>query len=203
MKKLLLFTWLGCLLVAIGALFWHNEWKYSLPTPVPANYRPVAVGTHVNLGQAFDLQANNRPLFLHFYNPKCPCSRFNIPHFQALVQQYQPQVDFGVVVMAQDDSYTEEEIQGKLDLDIPVAFDPAIAQACGVYSTPQAVLLTADRNLYFRGNYNKSRYCTNKDSNYAQQAIDLLLDECTNPVFVTAATKSYGCQLPNCEKTTP
>jgi hypothetical protein len=204
MKKLFLYAWLGCIAAAIGWLFWHYEVQYSLPTPVPEDYRPVAVGEWIDLQGMIAVPDDPKPVFLHFYNPKCPCSKFNVPHFQELARDYGDKVHFGVVVMAKDNIYTEHEIQEKLELEVPVAFDKSIAAACGVYSTPQAVLLDADRRLYYRGNYNKSRYCTNKESNYAQQAIDSLLQDRYRPVFVEAALKSYGCQFPTpCDYTTP
>jgi hypothetical protein len=201
MKKLLLCAWLGCLACGIGYLFWHQEWKYNLPTPVPENYRPVQVGEWVNLSGKIDLPATHQPVFLHFYNPKCPCSKFNLPHFQSLAHEYGDRITFGVVVLSKS-TYSAEEIQSKLDLDLPVAFDPSLATACGVYSTPQAVLLDADHKLYFRGNYNKSRFCTDKETNFAQHAIDALLQNRHNPVFAAAALKSYGCELSTCETMT-
>ena len=102
--------------------------------------------------------------------------------------------------MSGDKSYTAEDIQDKFGLNIPILFDQSIAAACGVYSTPQAVLLDTDHKLYYRGNYNKSRYCTDKKSNYAQMAIDSLLMKQHNPIFSQTALKSYGCSLPICKK---
>jgi hypothetical protein len=141
--------------------------------------------------------ADNKPVFLHFFNPDCPCSRFNIPFFKALVRKYNGRITFAIVVL-NNQSYSAKEIQNKFDIDIPVSFDSTLAAACGVYSTPQAVLLDADRHLYYRGNYNKSRYCTDSRSNYAQMAIDSLFGHVPDPVFSGYALKSYGCQLPVC-----
>ena len=78
-------------------------------------------------------------------------------------------------------------------------FDKSIAVLCGVYSTPQAVLLDTNHKLYYRGNYNKSRYCTDKNSDYARMAIDSLLHH-HEPVNNEYALKAYGCQLPGCTK---
>ena len=59
---------------------------------------------------------------------------------------------------------------------------------------------TADHNLYYRGNYNKTRYCTDAESNYAQMAIDSLLKQNNSPSFNALALRAYGCSLPNCTK---
>ena len=184
------------LLCGILFLFWTNEWKYSLPTPVPENYKPVGQGATIDIAKKLAPQ-NGKPLFLHFFNPACPCSRFNIPHVQSLVRQYGAQVNFAVVVIS-DKHYTEEEIQNKLDLKVPVLFDSAIAAACGVYSTPQAVLIDTGSKLYYRGNYNRSRYCSDKKTEYARMALEDLLFKMPTTGIDQSAYTSYGCRLPSC-----
>lgn len=197
-KKLLLILWFSLLLLSIGYLFWQNEFKYSLPTPVPQNYKAIAMGSKIELGAccAFD----NKPIFIHFFNPDCPCSRFNVPHVSELIKKYGAKVNFKIVVLNKKKSFTIAEIQEKFDAKIPVYFDEAMAEKCGVFSTPQAVLLDSSHNLYYRGNYNKTRYCTDAKSNYAQMAIDSLLSKNQSPSFNAFALKAYGCSLPNCTK---
>ncbi|WP_431212739.1 hypothetical protein ACQ86N_44925 [Puia sp. P3] len=79
-------------------------------------------------------------------------------------------------------------------------FDSAIARECGVYSTPQAAIIDAGHKLYYRGNYNKSRYCTNKKSDFARLALEDLLSNHPDLSFSPYAVKAYGCQLPTCTK---
>jgi len=198
MRKLMVIIWLVLLFSAVGALFWYNELVYHLPTPIPENYKAVNNGTVIKLNVA--LNANRgKPLFLHFFNPDCPCSRFNITNFKSLVKQYGSQVNFVVVVM-NNKRYTAKAIQDKFDLDIPVLFDASLAGACGVYSTPQAVLLDAQHTLYYRGNYNQSRYCTDEKTSYAKIALTGLLHDHSRLVFSPLALRAYGCSLPNCKK---
>src|SRR3978361_2084471 len=149
MKNTLVIIWLMLLLSGVVALFWYNDFIYQLPTPIPANYKPVKEGTVVKLTAPFAL-TGNKPLFLHFFNPDCPCSRFNMAHFKSMVKQYGNRVNFAIVVM-NNDRYTAKEIKEKFGMDLPVSFDPSVAAACGVYSTPQAVLLDTARKLYYRG----------------------------------------------------
>ena len=198
MRKWIVLIWLVILFAAISFLFWYNELQYTLPTPVPVSYHKVDPGSRVDIIASTGLP-RNKPLLLHFFNPGCPCSRFNIPHFQSLVKQYGTEITFAVVVMT-DDDYTASDIRKKLGVDIPVLFNRAIADSCGVYSTPQAVVLDADHKLYYRGNYNKTRYCTDQKSNYAQIAIESLLQGSIKPLFGESALKSYGCRLPDCKK---
>jgi hypothetical protein len=179
-------------------LFWHSEWKYNLPTPVPVDYKAVPPGRFITINASLQ-PSNGKPVFLHFFNPDCPCSRFNIKHFKSLVKQYGSQVNFAIVAMTPK-GYTAKDIQDRFDVRIPVVFDSSVAVACGVYSTPQAALIGTDHRLYYRGNYNRSRYCTDGRSNYAQMALDSLLSHKHPPVFDRLAITAYGCQLPNCTR---
>ncbi len=198
MRKWILISWLSILSSGIVAFFWYNEWKYSLPTPVPNNYIAVYPGTHVDIVSALKFK-NNKPTFLHFFNPDCPCSKFNVPHFKSLVKQYGNEVNFAIVIMS-NKKFSSKEVQNKFDLNIPVLFDSAIAKQCGVYSTPQAVIIDKAQKLFYRGNYNRSRYCTDTKSNYAQIALDSLLHNNTSIIFNKYALQAYGCQLPKCTR---
>ncbi len=184
----------------IGYLFWHSEWKYSLPTPVPEQYHAVNKGERIDITAKFNPQ-KKEPVFLHFFNPDCPCSRFNMPHVKELIAAYGDKVNFAVVVLTADKDYTAESISKKYGLSVPVLFDSSIAAACGVYSTPQAVLINTDKVLHYRGNYNRSRYCSDKKTNYAQIAIDSLLAQRQQPAFDHFALTAYGCSIPEgCKK---
>jgi hypothetical protein len=197
MRKVIVSVCLSLLFLGIITLFWYNEWVYSLPTPIPDSYKPVKTGSVIDLTAKYP--PGKKPLFLHFFNPDCPCSRFNITHFKSLVKQYGKDVDFAVVVLNAR-KYTAGQIQERFGISIPVSFDSSIAAVCGVYSTPQAVILTAGHKLYYRGNYNKSRYCTDKNSNYAQLALEGLLHKDSTLVFDRYALTACGCRLPECKK---
>ncbi|MTH16646.1 thioredoxin fold domain-containing protein [Flavobacterium sp. LC2016-01] len=196
-KKLLLGLWFSLILAAISVLFWKNEFQYSLPTPIPKDYHAVAMGSKIDLKCC---TADQKPIFFHFFNPECPCSRFNVPHVSELIKKYGDRVNFKIVVINNEKSVSIEEIQKKFGAKIPVYFDQQIAKSCGVFSTPQAVLIDGSQNLYFRGNYNKTRYCTDAETNYAQQAIDSLLSHTNAPSFDALALRAYGCSLPKCTK---
>src|SRR6201990_3221518 len=158
-RKGIIITWLAILIVVVGGLFWYNEWVYSLPTPVPADYKFIAVNQHISIAEKLKVDPK-KPVFLHFFNPDCPCSRFNLPHFRELVKKYGSQVTFVAVPMIMlGHDYTDEEIREKLQVDIPIWREPGVAEAVGVYSTPQAVVINTRNDLHYRGNYNKSRYC--------------------------------------------
>lgn len=197
-RKWILIFWLALISGGIAFLFWHNEWKYNLPTPVPQHYHPVDAGTQISVKNVFEQGDRSKPVLLHFFNPDCPCSRFNMVHVKSLVKEYGNSVNFVIVALTNNKKYTAADIRDRFGLSVPVLFDSSIATACGVYSTPQAAIIGVDRRLYYRGNYNKTRYCTDKKSNYAQIALESLLYKAVRPSFGEAAIKSYGCQLPVC-----
>ena len=202
MKKKLVIVWLLLLAGLIGMVFWQTAWKYSLPTPIPSNYRDVPRGTSIVLPlSAHSSVTADKPLFLHFFNPACPCSRFNMPQFRALVQHYGQQVSFAIVVMSPE-KYTAAQLQAKFDLPypIPVLSDSAIAAACGVYSTPQAVIIGTDGRLFYRGNYNQSRYSSDERTGFARQALDSFLHHNYSLTVSPLAFRAYGCQLPTCRQ---
>jgi hypothetical protein len=197
MRKFLAVFCLLALLTVIGTIFWYNELRYQLPTPVPEGYKPVKQGTFIHLPDS--LKGNNgKPVFLHFFNPDCPCSRFNIQQFKTLVKNYGKGVDFKIIVVSKY-KFTAQEIRKKFDLDIPVTFDNGIATLCGVYSTPQVALIDTKGQLYYRGNYNRSRYCTDERTSYANIAVNGLLKQQRQLVFDKLALTSYGCSLPGCK----
>jgi len=184
-------------LAAIGAtivwLFWQTELKYTQPTPVPEGYREIYVNEKVYVGDTTSPRLE-KPVFYHFFTTNCPCSRFNLKHFNQLKRTFEDRMDFYVVVPAEDDleearAYFEGET--KIIQDINKEF----AIKTGVYSTPQAVIITEDRKLYFRGNYNKARYCTDPLSNYAQMALDSLWQSAPPPDFGPLANIAYGCGI--------
>src|SRR5688572_9155405 len=140
MRKWLVTIFLAFIFSTIAVIFWFSEWRYSLPTPQPQNYHNVKTGEKIQLAE---LNSKGKPVFLHFFNPACPCSRFNMPHFKSLAEQYGSKINFAIVVMSKTNNYTVEEIQKKFGLKIPVLFNRSLADVCGVYSTPQAAILDA------------------------------------------------------------
>lgn len=197
MKKTILIAWLLILLCTISLLFWYNEWVYSLPAPVPQSYHTVSARQQLRL--KISLADTTKPVFLYFFNPGCPCSRCNIPAFKKLAGQYGSQVNFAIIMLS-NKYYTVKEIQEKFDLHTPVFFDAPTAVASGVYSTPQVALPECRRRLFYRGNYNAGRYCTNERTNFAAMAVRNLLGNNRHMVFTALALRAYGCSLPGCPK---
>ncbi|UXP31232.1 thioredoxin family protein [Reichenbachiella agarivorans] len=180
---------------SIGFLFWQQELQYILPTPIPADYKIVPVNEVLSINDS-SLTPQHKPRFYHFFKPTCPCSRFNVKYFNILRRNYESQVDF-IVVLPEGSDYQEALDYFDKDQVLTIDQDMRLAHEFGVYSTPQAVIVTADQKLYYRGNYNKARYCTDPGSNFAQMAMDSLIQHRQAPDFGLLSTVSYGCGLPN------
>lgn len=180
-------------LAIIGMIFWEQELQYTQPTPLPKDYVPVSIEEAIDLDIPL-LKTNNKPKLLHFYNPDCPCSRFNSPHFSSLIRKHEKMVDFYVVVNFDEHVATVKEAFGE-KIQVITDKEGEIAKACGVYATPQAVIIDQKGMLYYKGNFNKSRYCTDPETNYAAMALDALLAQEPAPAFGQLATTAYGCEL--------
>ena len=181
-------------LTTIAWVLWNEDLRYSLPTPRPTGLQQPPRGDVLPLPAALlalGPAASGRPLFLHFYNPECPCSRFNLEHAQTLRRRFADRVQFVDVIEAPAGS-AGDLAQGTDWIADP---DGQIARACGVYATPQALLLDATSRQVFRGNFNSSRFCTATATQFARRAIEQLLAGTTGPVDPRAEL-AYGCPLP-------
>jgi hypothetical protein len=199
----------GCsalLLTLVIAVFWYQDWQYSLPTPRPEALKQPALGMVMSVAEVLPGVAKydrSRPLLLHFFNPGCPCSRFNLDHIRELTRTYGDRVN--IVAVLEEDS-TDNLIDGFRRTGLPIRAvvdsNRTLATALGVYSTPQAVILDPRGTLIYRGNYNSSRYCVDRRSEYARIALDALLAFRPQPALEPAAFIAYGCRLPRAQAPT-
>lgn len=199
-KKIIFFTVFALSAISlIGWIFWEHEIKYASPTPLPDNFKDVSVGSQIDL-RSINLPGGKSTV-LHFFNPDCPCSKFNMKDFESLSKKYSKDINFYVILQS-DDEDAEREFKKRYELDLPVLSDRdgMISDLCGIYSTPQAVILDKSSVIYFKGNYNKSRFCSRKETRYVEIALDSLMEDKPLPMFVqNELTLPYGCALPSDE----
>jgi peroxiredoxin len=187
--------------VTVGWIFWEQEVKYASPTVVPDNFIDVEMGSHIDLAKLSI--PSGKITVLHFFNPDCPCSKFNMKDFESLTVKYKDRANF-IVVLQSDEIDAVEEFNDKYDLDLAVISDKQgrISDICGIYATPQAVILDKDAIMYYKGNYNQSRFCTRKETRFVEIALDSLIGNKPLPLFVrNELTLPYGCSLPSDENT--
>lgn len=195
-RKIILSIILPGLFLMVIAVFWQQELKYLTPTPVPAGYRPVAVRQTISLPE-LGVALTEKPVHLHFFNPDCPCSRFNLAHFVSLVKEYGKEVNFYVILQHSTDTAAVAQMLASRGITLPVLLDidETLATKCGVYASPQAVILDKDQQLFYRGNYNRTRYCTDRQTSYARLALEALRTGNEPLALPALATTAYGCEL--------
>jgi hypothetical protein len=187
------------LLAVVGYAFWNEDWRYSLPTPFPEGLIQPPLGSRLALPALIDaVKRNGRPLLLHFANPQCPCTQFSLDHVRRLEQTFGNRVDFVTVLQSDSDLAEARSEFQSMHLRMPVVYDRGakIGDWVGVYATPQAAILAADGSLYFRGNYNRSRYCSDETSEFVRIALEALVAKRPLPRLPGEATVTYGCPLP-------
>lgn len=194
--RILLFIFISSsILFLVGYTFWQQEYKFTLPTPVPNDIVVINKGDSVQIPL---ISKGNESVYFHFFNYDCPCSRFNIKEFESLVNRFDDEVKFYAVLQTNDDNQRAiEKFKSKYNLGIPVIDDPngLIAKSLGVYSTPQAVIVKNEK-LFYKGNYNKARFCLSRNTKFAELALTAMLNGEEPPVFPSVAEIAYGCELP-------
>lgn len=199
MRILLGVILMGAMVGAIGFIFWHQEIQYWTPTPIPINVKQISMGDRVDIN-AWIKPDNDKPTFLHFYNFDCPCSRFNINEFQSMYFRYRDSVNFVAIVQSVDpDPKLAEKFQRLMGVTIPTHIDTngEVAQAMGIYSTPQAVIINNQNEIFYKGNYNSARYCTSRSTKFAEMAMEDILNGKQAPRFAeTYIDLPYGCLIP-------
>lgn len=193
-KLPLVLSLLAVILFSISWLFWSQEVQYWIPTEIPKDYVDVPSGSSVSLDF---IKKNQKHKVLHFYNPNCPCSKFNFTSFKKILKDHHQKFDFYLIVQDTEEGISSnvyEELE-KYNAEIITDKNKEIANSCGVYSTPQMAILDQNNTLYYKGNYNKARYCTSPNSDYAAMAIDSLFSGVQQPSFPAFAKQAYGCSL--------
>ena len=197
-RKRVVLSLLAAMLTVIGVTYYRQELRYALPTPRPQGLVQPAFGSHLQTLLPASLLAStpSRPLMLHFYNPDCPCSRFNESHLHEMARQFEGKVNF-VLVVPEGSRNAADRFAKSLHCEVQEDKQGRIAAKCGVYSSPQAVILDSAGNLYYRGNYNRSRYCEDPHSEYARLALEAVAANKPLPALPKQATIAYGCALPS------
>jgi len=189
-KQLLAFLALLTGFGTVVALFWWQELQYLKPTPMPQHLQNYQA---VNPDVSFIDNLDSLPTCIYFFNPNCPCSRFNQQNFRKLYRSYQDKVRFYAII--------ENEFEGidkyfdKQNIKIVLDTSKKVANELGVYATPQLVILDKKQKIYYKGNFNKSRYCTDPKTDFARLALETLLQEKPLPNFGWLASRAYGCSV--------
>ncbi|MEL7533220.1 MAG: AhpC/TSA family protein [Bacteroidota bacterium] len=201
MRSISLIICLGLIVSQIVYMFWREEYRYSLPTPVPIEFTSVPINSCVPIPK-LESSVPRSGYLLHFFNPECPCSRFNLKHFKRLYASFHQEIAFAVVIPEEADILKAHRL---LEIPLSVFQDrgDSLAKSYGVYSTPQAVIVDPAGSLYFRGNYNKARFCSQPNTNFAKLSLESLLQNKAAPNWGPLASNAYGCRFDGHEAEEP
>ena len=180
--------------VLMGWLFWQEVYRHALPLAAPLDFQAVPRGSCIPLDELTPFQEKEQAMFVHFFDPNCPASRFTLPHFQQIVQQYHTRIAFVVIIPADISPAQVFPLLGHQMIVIQDT-DQQWQKACGVYASPQAALISDTGSLYFRGNYSQTQLCTLVGENYAILSLDRLLSDKPAIDWGYQAHVPRGCQF--------
>ncbi len=195
-NNILIFTFFLLGFSGIMGIFWYEEMRFLLPTPKPKNFVDKKIGTQIHLSPPNSKETTNKPTLLHFFSAKCPCSRFNATHLRELYEKFGKKINFVAIIEASNTQEAQKSLQKNgLEMDFVLDKEGRIADSCGVYSTPQAVILDKNQKIYYKGNYNITRYCADEKTQFARLALEACIAQKPLPEFSKQILKAYGCSL--------
>ena len=100
----------------ICAAFWYEDLRYSRPTPRPAALVQPPIGSALDLSAALaqaGVDDRHRPVLVHFFNPDCPCSRFNVAHVRELARRFGDRVAIVGAVQTYEDGPPDDAARAK------------------------------------------------------------------------------------------
>lgn len=154
-QRFTVFTGAGAGLALFGALGLRPA-PPPPAAPTAARYPAPVRGERVSLPAleaAVTFDNGAAPTFLHFYDPASPEGRASVAVLAGMVAANRDGARFFAVV----ESPAGDDLSSRQGLPpgVTVIADPGgvMARACGVNSTPAAVIIDAHGRLYFRGRY--------------------------------------------------
>jgi hypothetical protein len=137
---------------------------------------------------------------VHFWDPDCPCSRFNEVHVKKIIADYKGQnVEFTVVVRGQTQEVrTERKLQAQ-----QVFNDVAVKEVIsdwpvdkGPPSSPAVGVMNNDGELVYFGPYSLGARCTQDKGQFVEKVLDGLSTKKTSINKKQLNTLAVGCFCP-------
>lgn len=136
---------------------------------------------------------------IHFWNPDCPCSRFNEVHVKKIISDYADKnVEFSVVVSGktsqQRNAYSELAKQ-VFNFDAVKAIRSDWPMEQGPPSSPAVAIMNKQGKLVYFGPYSLGARCSPDKGKFVEKALDGLSDE-KLPQKKQLNTLAVGCFCP-------
>lgn len=130
---------------------------------------------------------------VHFWDPTCPCSRFNEQHVKQLMAEYRKR-GIRFIVVARTESFTDKKaLQQKAravfgEVDVVWSQDLGLNQS--IPSSPAAIILDSQQQLAYFGPYSEGAVCSAGSGRFVERILDNVLIG-KNPQYIN--TLAYGC----------
>ncbi|UXP32368.1 hypothetical protein N6H18_00060 [Reichenbachiella agarivorans] len=186
---------LSLIFFLIMFLFWSEEYSHlqakNSDVHYDVNNSPMInqLGVHIQ----------EKPVYIHFFDPTCKYSRVNIEHLKGLFQSYTEQIDFYLVVRGGYDAIDQDLIaRYDLPLSMTVVVDETgdLFALCGVSSTPRAVIFNPNSTLFFEGNYtNGFAFCGASNIKSSAPAVALQFKSKNYQAPLSPVVSGFSCAL--------
>lgn len=195
-------AWLVIAAGCAAAFMWVQDGRYGQPTLRPRGLVEPSIGETLPWPEELATSLiPGRPALLHFFNPDCPCSRFNLDHVRELSSHYGARISLILVIQSDRPPGATHPVEG---LSAPFVHDVhgSIADLAGVYATPTAVVLDRSHRVSYVGNYTLTRYCADPAAQPARRALETVLgtqgDLAGSAEWEPIdAPTPFGCPLPS------
>ncbi len=145
-----------------------------------------------------EVQAEKGILIL-FVSPMCPVSRAYDERMNAIAEEFAGK---GFVILGVDSNSTDPDAQvkdmaGRMKFPILVDKESRVADMFRASRTPEAILLSPDRKLVYRGAIDDQTDATKVTKQYLREALAAVAEGKPVP---KAETRSFGCTIKRPEK---
>ncbi len=168
---------------AMAAAFWWFQLRW---------YQPLESLTGDALFNAEQLDISRHepdtPIeVIHFFDSNCPCTRFNTPHVQDLIEQYQKQsIRFRILVPDASQLTEARQLFPQVRIDVAARQDRPPA-------SPAALVLSSQHGAEYMGPWSPGAVCNSRSGDYVAQVLDQLVEgKRRNQTFQL----SSGCLCP-------
>ena len=188
---MILALWLAVVLCG----FWWFQWRWYFLVDTQTVWFKGQGWVEASQSPDFIADGGNGPVVVHFYDPACPCSKFNTEHVLALIEEYQGRgVQFEVRVPSADVQAQARQLFG-----VPVA---VAADAQRPAASPSALVLNqaqaAGRTVAYVGPYSAGAVCTGAEDDFVGLVLNRLLNQ-EKLGWESNLAKGCLCPWPNVE----
>jgi hypothetical protein len=158
--------------------FWYFELADLRPFAVDDSGSPVAFDAAPLRSEVQRMARSGAPATLvHFWDPACPCSRFNVPHVRELVAAYRDQGVRFVAVVSPGAAADKKELAARAAALFGAEFEIAVADGslANIPASPAAMVVDGHGRLAYLGPYGLGAACGAGSERFVERAMELAL----------------------------